>query len=189
MVRAERAVTSDGVERELKFPCDDLDAVRSRLAELGAERESTSALEDNLVFDRDGELAAAGCLLRLRSDQRGARLTFKGPASFEGTTKLRQEIETEVGGVEPMHELLRGLGYRLAYRYQKMREEWRLGGVVVSLDHTPIGDYVEFEGGEAERVASRCRFDPARAEPRTYYRLYHDYRRQHPEAPREMLFD
>ena len=36
----------DGVERELKFACDDLEAVRQRLADLGAERQAAAAFEE-----------------------------------------------------------------------------------------------------------------------------------------------
>ncbi len=180
--------SGDGVERELKFACADLAAVRERLGELGAERQAAAAFEDNLVFDRGGELQESGCLLRLRSDRRGARLTFKGPARFEGNLKLRQERETGVDDAAGTRALLESLGYAVVQRYQKMREEWRLGSVVVALDHTPIGDFVEFEGAKAQQVARRCGFDAGRAEKRSYLHLYRDHRRDHPEAPPQMVF-
>ena len=56
------------VERELKFPYSDLNALRELLLAAEAERVSASALEDNVIFDRGGELARAGRLLRLRFD-------------------------------------------------------------------------------------------------------------------------
>ncbi len=73
-------------------------------------------------------------------------------------------------------------------RYQKVREEWQLGGVTIALDHTPIGDFAEFEGERAEVVAKRCGFDPDKAERRSYLRLYEDYLKEHPDAPPEMVF-
>lgn len=178
----------DGLERELKFGDADLSALVERLQELGAERVAASSLEDNLIFDRDGALRGEDKLLRLRSDRNGARLTFKGPTTFEETTKVRLERETEIADAEAAREILEQLGYNASRRYQKMREEWHLGGVTVSLDHTPIGDYVEFEGRGAEKVASRCGYDPADAERRTYLRLYEDYLKDHPDAPPEMVF-
>ena len=96
----------DGVERELKFACDDLEAVRERLAELEAERLAAAAFEDNLVFDRNGELEQAGSVLRLRSDRRGARLTVKGPARFEEGVKLRDEREISVSNADETQALL-----------------------------------------------------------------------------------
>jgi hypothetical protein len=73
-------------------------------------------------------------------------------------------------------------------RYQKYREEWRLGALTVALDHTPVGDFVEFEGGGAEKVATRCGFALADAERRSYLRLYRDHRAEHPDAPPDMVF-
>jgi adenylate cyclase class 2 len=178
----------DGVERELKFACDDLETVRERLAELEAERQAAAAFEDNLVFDRDGELESAGCVLRLRSDRRGARLTVKGPPRFEDGLKLRDEREVSVGDPAETQALLEMLGYAVVQRYQKMREEWQLGGVVAALDHTPIGDYVEFEGSRAAQVAARCGFEIEAAERRSYLRIYADHLRAHPEALSQMVF-
>ena len=178
----------DGVERELKFACDDLEAVRARLAELGAERQAPAAFEDNLVFDRDDELEGAGSVLRLRSDRRGARLTVKGPARFEEGVKLRDEREISVSDAGEAQLLLEMLGYGVVQRYQKMREEWQLGTVLTALDHTPIGDFVEFEGSRAAKVAQRCGFEIESAEPRSYVHIYADHRREHPEAPPQMVF-
>ncbi len=177
-----------GLERELKFSCPDLAAVQERLAELQAERVSASAREDNRVFDHQGELGARGCLLRLRTDRHGALVTFKGPSRFEGHAKVRFEHQTRVEEAEELQKIFESLGYGVVRRYQKKREEWRLGGVTVALDHTPIGDYVEFEGEGAETVARRCGFDAEQAERRTYLELYDDHLRENPGAPPDMVF-
>jgi len=177
-----------GLERELKFAGVELDALRQRLVELSAERVAAGSFEENWVFDRDGEIEDSGCILRLRKDGRGASLTFKGPQSFEGRVRVRQEHETEVGDAEAARALLEGLGYAVVKRYQKVREEWRLGSVLIALDHTPIGDFAEFEGEAADRVASRCGFEPEEAERRSYLRLYADHVGDHPDAPDDMVF-
>lgn len=175
-------------ERELKFRAPDLEQLRERLRELSAERQAPATLEDNQVFDRAGELEGRGHLLRLRNDGRGATLTFKGPARFEGGLKIRSERETRLDNADETRAILEALGYAVVRRYQKMREEWRLGSVMISLDHTPIGDFVEFEGDKAEAVARRCGLAAAQAETRTYLRLYVDYLAEHPEAPPDMTF-
>lgn len=175
-------------ERELKFAGVDHEALRARLRELEAEPQGPPALEDNLLFDRDGELEGAEKLLRLRSDRRGARLAFKGPPSYEGHLKVRRELETTVGDLDTTRALLEALGYERVQRYQKYREEWLLGSIVIALDHTPIGDFAEFEGVDCERVARRCGFEAEDAERRNYLRLYRDYREEHPEADPEMIF-
>lgn len=178
----------DGIERELKFACDDLEAVRERLADLGAERQAAAAFEDNLLFDRDDQLASIGSVLRLRSDRHGARLTVKGPPTFEDGVKLRDEREISVGDADEARLLLEMLGYAVVQRYQKMREEWELGSVLAALDHTPIGDFVEFEGSMATQVARRCGFAVESAEQRSYVHIYADHLLEHPESPPQMVF-
>ena len=177
------------LERELKFPCPDLDELRQRLGELDAERVAPPSLEENLVLDRGGELEARGCLLRLRMDGHGARLTFKGPASYERETKIRVEHETAATDPKAPLRILENLGFEEVRRYQKHREEWALGNVTIALDHTPIGEFAEFEGDGIEIVAARCGFDLGSAERRSYLKLYSDYRADHPGAPADMVFD
>lgn len=178
----------NAIERELKFGDVDLEQMRERLRTFEAERLGSPVLEDNWTFDRDGELQAAGSLLRLRVDRRGARLTFKGPAAYEDRVKVRAEHETGVESFERTQAILEALGYKLARRYQKYREEWRLGAVTICLDRTPIGDFVEFEGDGCERVARRSGFDLEAAERRNYLRLYEAYLEEHPDAPADMIF-
>lgn len=175
-------------ERELKFAGVEHDQLRDRLIELEAERVWSSVLEENWVFDRKGELAEEGCVLRLRRDPRGAWLTYKGPASYEGRTKVRVEHETEISEPDQVRSLLESLGYEVSRRYEKRRELWRVGGVTVALDRTPIGDFAEFEGDAAEALAKRFGFDPGKAERRSYLRLYQDYLESHPDAPPDMTF-
>jgi adenylate cyclase class 2 len=180
--------SKDSFEREIKFPRVELDKLRDRLIELEAERSGPSAFEDNWILDRDEELLSTGRILRLRTDGGRARLTFKGPMHIEGNVKVREEREIEVGSAEDARILFENLGFTLVRRYQKMREEWQLGGVTIALDHTPIGDFAEFEGDGAETVAKRCGFDPDKAERRSYLRLYEDYLKKNPDAPPEMVF-
>ena len=176
------------VERELKFPCDNLEGMRERLLAFEAERLAAGGAEENLVFDRKGELFKKREILRLRRDRAGWSLTFKGSPSFEDGVKIRSERETKVEDGDEIHAILQGLGYEVVKRYEKKREEWRLGGVTVALDRTPIGDFVEFEGSGAAAVARRCEFDVDQAETRTYLELYEDYRQEHPDAPPDMVF-
>lgn len=181
--------SKDNLEREIKFPGVELDKLRGRLLELEAERLGPAAFEDNLILDReDGHLLASGKVLRLRTDGGRARLTLKGPMHIEGNLKVREELEVEVENADEARALFENLGYAVVRRYQKVREEWQLGGVTIALDHTPIGDFAEFEGDGAETVAKRCGFNAEKAERRSYLRLYEDYRTEHPDAPAEMMF-
>ena len=177
------------IERELKFAQVDLDALRSRLLEVEAERLGPAIFEENWLVDRNGELGDRMSILRVRAEEgRGAVVTFKGPASFDGSTKVRTELELRVENAEKALALLTALGYSVERRYQKLREEWRLGTETICLDHTPIGDFVEFEGDRAEAVAKRCGFDQAKALRKSYLMLYAEYLASHPEAPFDMVF-
>lgn len=175
-------------EWELKFSCTSLEDLRERLRELEAERLGAAGAEDNYIYDREGRLKKTGELLRLRLDRQGARVTYKGPARFEEGVKVRIEHETRVDDAEQLASILEGLGYEVVYRYQKKREEWYIGGVTVALDHTPIGDFVEFEGSGANTIARRFGFEVDDAESRNYIELYESYREDNPDAPPNMVF-
>ncbi len=177
------------IERELKFAQVDLEGLRSRLIEVEAERIGPAVLEQNWLLDRSEDLGRRGSILRIRSQEgRGAAVTFKGPAKFEGPVKVRPELELGVEDAEMAIRLFEGLGYEVVRRYEKLREEWRLGAETICLDHTPIGDFVEFEGDRAEAVAKRCGFDSQQAVRKSYLMLYADFIMSHPDAPRDMLF-
>jgi adenylate cyclase class 2 len=175
-------------ERELKFACQSLEDLRERLRDMEAERLAAASAEDNWIYDRQDELKNVRKLLRLRVDGRGARLTYKGPPRFEDEVKVRVEHETEVEDADQMHKILESLGFDVVYRYQKKREEWHVGGVTVALDHTPIGDFVEFEGVGAGTVARKFGFDLEAAERLNYVELYEAYRQENPDAPPDMVF-
>ena len=102
--------------------------------------------------------------------------------SLEGNVKVREEREIEVQSAEEAMALFENLGYAVVRRYQKMREEWQLGGVTIALDHTPIGDFAEFEGA-APDGGEELRLDPSKAERRLpglyeeHLKLHSGYRR------------
>ena len=175
-------------EREIKLPVSELDSVRRRLIELGAECEAEACCERKSIFDRNDEIYGAGKALRLRIDGRGARLTFKGRARYEAGIKVREELETGVADATSMREILEALGYERVNGYEKVREEWRLGEALIALDHTPVGDFIEIEHSDPATVAREIGLDPKSSESRSYLSLYRDYRRLHPDAPPEMSF-
>lgn len=177
------------IERELKFGEVDHGHLRERLQTLEAECLGSPALEENWIYDKGDELQSRGQVLRVRIDKRGCRLTFKDAASYDGRVKTRGERETTVGDAAEIQAILEALGYGAVRRYQKYREEWRLGSLVVALDHTPIGDFAELEGEGCERLARRLGLDPERAERRSYLRLYADHLETHPDAPPDMVFE
>jgi adenylate cyclase class 2 len=53
-----------------------------------------------------------------------------------------------VGDGDLVRRVLEELGFRVWFRYQKYREEYAAPDVVVAIDETPVGTFVEIEGGE-----------------------------------------
>ena len=103
--------------------------------------------EDALLDDPAETLRQRRCVLRVRVESGKSLLTFKGPVQ-PSPMKLREEIETVIGDGETMLRCLEALGYGVWFRYQKYREEFALGDVVIAIDETPVGVFVEIEGGE-----------------------------------------
>jgi adenylate cyclase, class 2 len=179
------------LEHEIKLPVTSLDGLRSCLPRCGASLRHVATFEDNWVLDdRNGGIAARGCLLRVRRWGDAATVTFKGPAQLSAGVKTRQEIETGVADAATLLELFAALGYMPRRRYQKRREEWALSGVTVALDETPMGCFVELEGPRPALagVAVLLGLDPAHAVAGSYLQLWETFRAGHPEAPADMVF-
>ena len=75
-----------------------------------------------------------------------------------------------------------GLGLRPWFRYEKYRSTYRLPGfygLVVALDETPIGDFLELEGGSAaiDRCSALLGFRPADYIVKSYGALFLEQRR------------
>ncbi len=137
----------DARETEVKLRVSELDPVRESLRRLGAQRSRERHLEDNVLFeDAGGSLRERGTVLRLRRTPGKGLLTFKGPRQLEGGVKSREELETTVEDPGALETILRRLGYRPVFRYQKYRESWSYRGQEIELDETPIGSFLEIEG-------------------------------------------
>ena len=63
--------------------------------------------------------------------------------------KIREELETVVGDGEVVLRVLDELGLKVWFRYEKYREEFAHEDVIVAIDETPVGVFVEIEGSEA----------------------------------------
>lgn len=184
--------TARGIEIEIKLPADDLDRLRERLRALGSHPTGDRHFESNDLYDRDGrELTTRGCALRLRKTDRGAVLTFKGPARFEDGAKKRVEHETAVSDPEATERILAGVGLIPRFRYEKWREDWALENCVIALDETPIGDFIEIEGEPTaiRRALQRLALDWSESIPYSYPELYARRRREDPSLPEDMVFE
>jgi adenylate cyclase class 2 len=134
-------------ETEVKLRVASAEAMREALRRLGAQLARERHFEDNVLFDNATDsLRATGTVLRLRRTPQGGVLTFKGPREIEGGVKSREERETSVDDPDAVRAILKSLGYRPIFRYQKYRESWTHRGQEIELDETPIGVFLEIEG-------------------------------------------
>src|SRR5437588_8636159 len=167
-----------------------------------------------------GGLAKHGQLLRIRTEtpelQRRSKkhapnqrviLTFKQPMTrpavaetesrSDGPYKVRDEIEVEVAESANLARIFEGLGMNGWFRYEKYRTTYRLPaskgwakGLLIELDETPIGTFVELEGpAEAiDRAAEELGYSKRDYVLKNYLRLYMEDCRRRGEEPRHMLF-
>ena len=167
-----------------------------------------------------GGLARHGQLLRIRTETPEVRgkakkagpkqrviLTFKQPmarpvategeGSSDGPYKVRDEIEVEVAESGNLARIFEGLGMSGWFRYEKYRTTFRLPaskawakGLLIELDETPIGTFVELEGpaGAIDRAVEELGYSKRDYVLKNYLRLYMEECRRRGEEPRHMLF-
>ncbi len=136
------------LEREVKLRFASADDARERVRGAGAEAFRGRRLQRDSLFDTaDQALGRQGIALRHRSDGDRHFLTVKGPV-HPGRMKLRDEHETAVADGAALLAILDAAGFRPWFRYEKYREEFRADGVVIAVDETPVGVFVEIEGAE-----------------------------------------
>jgi len=167
-----------------------------------------------------GGLAKHGQLLRIRTETPGSKriknspplkrkfvLTFKHPIekpfesgpqdSSKAIHKVREELELEITDAAALSKIFQGLGMSGWFRYEKYRTTLRLPasqnwarGLLIELDETPIGAFVELEGpAEAiDRAAGQLGFSKRDYILKNYLVLYIEDCRKKGEEPRHMVF-
>lgn len=179
------------LEREIKLRFESAAAARAAVVATGAAERRARQLQDDRLLDwPDGRLRGRGCTLRVRDQPGAAALTFKGPRQ-PGAMKVREELETAVADAPLLLRLLEQLGLRVWFRYQKYRQEYELPGVLLTIDETPIGAFVELEGEEQgiTDLAAAMGRTPRDYVVDSYYALYARSRAARPDAGVDMVFD
>ena len=194
-----------------------LKRIGARPAAKGSERVHQ---ENVIFDTPDGGLAKHGQLLRIRTESPETRgkakvkdskqrvvLTFKQPIAGatagpsrhlrRGQYKVRDEKELEVSDAGNLTRIFEGLGMSGWFRYEKYRSTFRLPnsetwarGLLIELDETPIGTFVELEGpAEAiDRAAMELGFSKHDYVLKNYLVLYMEECRRKGEQPSHMLF-
>lgn len=141
------------VEREVKLHFRSAEEARAAVLAVGASPLRSRRLQEDALLDTvDEALRKRGCALRVRTESGRSLVTFKGPVQ-PGQMKVREEHETVVGDGEVLMRIFEALALRVWFRYQKYREEYSAAELTIAVDETPVGTYVEIEGGEAAIVA------------------------------------
>jgi len=203
-------------EIEVKLHVADLCAMRRTLARLGAKAHGR-VFESNTLYDTsDSRLRKSGRLIRLRVEtQTTARtttcptragassravLTYKAPIAEPGKLrstrryKEREEIEVELANGANLGRILECLGMRPGFRYEKYRTKYtlkNLPGLVLDLDETPAGIFLELEGPrrQIDRAARLLGYTKSDYDCRSYWDLHQEFCQRHKISAPHMVFD
>ncbi len=136
------------LEREIKLRFETPEAAREAVLRTGAQPYRERRFQEDSLFDTaDEQLRRQRSVLRIRSEGAHSLVTFKGPVQ-PGPMKVREELETIVGDGDMFRLVLERLGLHTWFRYEKYREEFVHEDVVIAIDETPVGTFVELEGSE-----------------------------------------
>ncbi|MEI6667139.1 MAG: class IV adenylate cyclase [Acidobacteriota bacterium] len=179
------------IEREVKLRFDTPGEARAAVLASGATPLRPRRLQRDTLFDSDDQaLARARSAVRIRQDGTASVLTFKGPVQ-SGPMKVREEIETAAADGDALRRIFDRLGLRPWFRYEKYREEFAARGVIVAVDETPVGTFVEIEG-DADGItamAAALGKGPADYILDSYFRLFEKTREALGFKGRDMIFD
>jgi adenylate cyclase class 2 len=135
-------------------------------------------------------------------------LTFKRPTAQQtaahtsrypsfGSHKVRDEIEAQVADSANLIKIFEGLGMRGWFRYEKYRTTYLLPAkqswardLLIEIDETPIGTFVELEGPPAaiDRAATELGYSKRDYILTNYLALYAEDCRRKGQQPQNMLF-
>lgn len=178
------------VEREIKLRFASAEQAREQILALGATPLLGRRLQEDCLFDTEDErLRLQKSTLRVRSESGKALLTWKGPVT-PGAVKIREEHETVVSDGTALRTILEELGLHVWFRYEKYREEFTADDVTIAVDETPVGVFVEIEGGEdaIHATARALGRDPADYITDSYRFLFLQHRDANGLDGHDMLF-
>ena len=140
----------ENLEIEVKFYLADIESVRNKILELGAESKGR-LFETNIRYeDKNNSLIKKKSVLRLRQDEK-TTLTFKSrPPVKSRDYKIVNELEVEVSDFTTMDQILQSLDFHPEQKYEKWRETIVLDQTLFCLDNMPYGNFLEIEGQEKD---------------------------------------
>jgi adenylate cyclase class 2 len=179
------------LEREVKLRFDNPELARQAILAAGASPLRCRRLQEDCLLDTEDEmLRRRRCVLRIRTESGKSLMTYKGPVQLS-QLKARPEHETIIGDGEVMLRVFEELGLHVWWRYEKYREEYSAEDVTIAVDETPIGTFVEVEGGEhgIMVMTEALGRTPADFVLDSYRGLFIKYRDEFGFAGNDMVFD
>ncbi len=179
-------------ETEIKLRIPDKSAVLDQIRAAGFRESVPRLFEANTLYDTPHKrLRKKEMLLRLREVGEKHVLTWKG-RGVPGRHKSRPEIETTIGSAQAVAQIFHQLGFEPAFRYEKFRTEFKHEPApgVITLDETPIGDFLELEGPAdwIDGTAQQLGFTPQQYVLDSYVKLYIADCKRRGVKPTHMVF-
>ena len=190
-------------EVEIKLRVRDVPRLIAKIRQLGAACEGR-VFEQNMLYDTpESDFRSSGRLLRLRIEtpaasrtlppgKRHAVVTSKSPVHAAAGSRYKEKLERELHVESPQRwpAMLRAVGFRQGFCYEKYRTTFRLGGLHLDLDETPVGAYLELEGspGAIDRAALALGFSPRDYIRGTYWDVFQAECRRRGRFPKDMRF-
>ncbi|HXX21481.1 MAG TPA: class IV adenylate cyclase [Candidatus Acidoferrum sp.] len=190
-------------EIEIKLRIRDVPEMIARLRWLGAHC-AGRVFEQNTLYDTpDSDFRRSGRLLRLRVETparsravpggvRSAVVTSKRPAPASARSRYKEKLERELAVRFPQKwpALLRSIGFQPGFSYEKYRTSFRLPGLHLDLDETPVGAFLELEGDPRaiDRNARALGFSPRDYIRGTYWDVFQAECRRRGRFPKNMRF-
>jgi adenylate cyclase class 2 len=141
------------IEIEVKIPVPNIKDIRNKLLDLGAVLEQERSFEENILYDYpSAQLRGKKQAVRLRTIGKKHFLTFKGTPKKSRKFKIREEFETEIKNATHIKKILKSLGLQSFFTYKKFRTRFRIKKLVICLDETEAGNFLELEGKQSDIV-------------------------------------
>ena len=177
-------------EIEIKFRIENLKVLERKLRATGFRCVTPRTHELNTLYDLPGQvLRKRGDLLRLRKYGNIWTLTHKNKGRA-GRHKARTEYETQASDGAQMALILKSLGYRANFVYEKFRAEWTDGKGHVVIDETPIGNIGEIEGSALwiDATADKLAITASQYITQSYTEMFFAWKNETKSAAKEMTF-
>ncbi len=139
-------------EIEVKILEIDVNKVRDKLSQMGAEKTYDGEIYTAFLEHPDGKFREKGNTLRIRKIGNRVELCLKG-AQEQSSFKIREETEVIVSSFEGAIKLFQSLGFRISQETGKRRESYRIGSTKFDIDAYPdIPTFLEIEAPTEKEI-------------------------------------